>query len=62
MATPIVITDLTRLRQAEALAAKLANENAKLKADLEYVAMMADIDIDEPENDIKNLEDNDNAL
>lgn len=49
MATPIIIDNLTRIRQAEALAAYLANENAKLKADLEYVAMMTDVEIDDDE-------------
>lgn len=46
----IVKTPRQRLREAERENMALKAENAKLSATLEYVAMMADVDIEEDEN------------
>jgi len=45
------VTAEQRLRDANARNAELEAENAKLRADLEYLAMMTDVEIDGEEEE-----------
>ena len=47
----IALSEKERLRQAERENQMLRSELAKANADLEYVAMMADVDMDQDEVD-----------
>ena len=47
----IIKTTKGRVREAERENERLAAENARLRADLEYVAMMSDVDIEQEEDE-----------